>query len=331
MSSKKLVDWDFREAYLACLMLNGDPWTMDFARAEGREALHRDPLKAIASAIGGTAGWIDGGECSLWIAEAVAFIAPKGTLDGPRAGWTELLFLIDVSSALRDTAFDQRRLEPIAPHAEYVFCLCKSEDCERMEATRRDRGLKWSEENLARCAMSVVDAMDEALARDGVAPGAASVCAPEVAARLALAEGARAHILEFLLKRQPDIHFPPEGTRMGCVGFEKQDLEKEECDLSRAEWDWVRTAPSAKGRSGFPWGFWLAWCVPSLAGEWGAALGASLDDDALLAREVAGFAYDREDWSHKEQESSRGVVVLLEKMSIEAASAPCQRSKRKTL
>lgn len=318
-------------AYLACLMLDGAPWIMDCSKEAGREALS-GPVDAVAAAIGGNAGWIDGEECSRWIAEAAAFMAPQGTPDEPRDSWTELLFLVEVSTALRDAAFDQRSATPLAPHAEYVFCLSEREDCQRMGELRLSRGLRWSEENLARCAMSVVDAMDKALARDGVDPEAVSACAPEVAARLALAEGARAHILEFLVRRRPGIHFPPEGMRMGCVDFEAQDPEMgEECDLARIDWDLVGAAESAKGGSEFPWGFWLAWCAPSLAREWGAALGARLDDDALLAREVAGFAYDQDDWSQREQECSRAAAVLLEKLSIEAETAPGRRGQRRGL
>ena len=146
-----------------------------------------------------------------------------------------------------------------------------------------------------------------------------------------MVEGARPRVLEFLVGRRSGIHFPPASTRMGCVAFEAQGPGEEACDLARVDWDWARSAPSAKGRSDFPWGFWLAWCAPSLAGEWGPALGARLGADALLAREVAGFAYDRDEWNDGESNAARSAAVLLERMELADAAMPARSAPRKAL
>lgn len=312
------------DAYMACLMLSDQPWSMDSvdqAKAQGRRLVSGGPEAVLAAAIGGLAGWVGEERCYEWLSRAAMEIAPQGKIIYPRApDAAEPLFVLAAATALRDCAWDGRSGEKESPINEYVFCVSDVEDCQRLGALRKSLGLVWSEENLAGCARAMARAMDQALSR-GVGAELMSACVADLAARLALVESVRPELLAFALKWGHAMRFPRGAMGLKCVAFEDQVAEVDECSLARIDWGWAASAPSAKGRSDFPWGFWLAWSAPSLLESWGAALGARWEDDALLAREAAAFQYDRDEWSKDETQASASAAMALERQALSASTA----------
>jgi hypothetical protein len=321
---------DGPEAYVACKMLGAEPWGLATAIEPSRQILYGGPQRVVAHAIGGMAGWVDGDMFSRWLGVACKDIHPQGAFALAKAGWSEPLFLLEAAMALRDAVLGARDKVEAHPGLEYAFCISNKEDAERLGAMRVQMGLSWSEANASRCALALVSAMEQALGRAGVDPEAASICAPELAMRLELAEPIRPKLLDFLCALRSGIRWPVSSAGFGCVAYEGQDAGQEASDLARLDWEWVASAPSGRGRSDFPWGLWLAWGLPSQLEEWGKALGARWEDDELLARDICAFSYDRDEWSQREMEKARHVASRLERVclsqGVEAGAARIRKS-----
>ena len=320
------------EAYVACLILSGEPWTLASAEAPAHSIVCGGAKGAVAAAIGGLAGWIDGAECAEAIEHAAQEMHPRGAVRSHQPEWTEPMFVLGAAISLRDTALGTRGKVEENPKNEYAFCISDHSDCLRLGEMRKAMGRSWSEGKLAGCARAMVAAMDAALAREGVANDIVTQCAVELVALLELVESIRPELLDFLKRWSPRMKFPS-GMRhgMGCRAYEGQDCESEACDLGRIGWDWVASAPAAKGRTDFPWGFWIAWSMPSLLEKWGMALGVDWAADGQLACEISKFEYDRDEWSETETKVSLGVAAALERMSILAVSAAGRSVPKKSL
>lgn len=321
------------DAALACLMLEGAPWSVDLAlRAPECSAPAEGARQAIAAAIGGQSGWVEGDLIGAWLRQACEELH-EAALIGKAPALAEPLLLLDAAARLRESAQDARGEAPRKPSRsghEYVFCLSRPEDCLRLDQLREERGLHWSEQRLEEAALALIDAMDTALSRPRTDPATIWFCAPELAARLEIAHGARPALLDFLSRWRDRIQFPRGAPHtFGCSAYEGQTPDQEAFEVPHAPWSWIQSAPSARSRMDFPWGLWLAWSAPTLLESWGERLGARWEADAQLARELSAFEYDRDEWGDSETRSAVDSAVQLERAALARAAGPASQGSSK--
>lgn len=326
------------QALIARLILERQPWGFALAAGEEYAMPYGGAAGVVAEGIGGLAGWVGRDAFSLPLLQASRELNPQSggcaLADfGDAPEWSEILFMLAVADSVRDAVRDARFELPGMqenPKKEYAFCTARLSDCVKLGIARKSQGLEWREEQARECVDALIDAFDQSLSRPQVDANMVSNAAPEFVASLLLVEEARPKLLELILKWAPVMHFPKGKHRFGCIGYESQEAGEETFELGVVKWTWSGSTAAGKACSGFPWGFWLSWCAPSLCKPWGEALGVDWSACLDLAREVSEFAYDTDEWNDKEMRQSRATFARIERsvMDVGAVAAGVSRGSR---
>lgn len=320
------------QALVAKRILAGEPWSIALAAGDDYSLSYGGAAGVVAEAIGGLAGWVGGDLFGSALRAALDDLErePLGGDFGDVEEWSRILFMLAAAEACRRAVRDARfensspteLQSPKLPNVEFAFCSSGLADCEKLGAAREGQGRSWSEILAAECVEALADVFDESLSHPAVDAQMISNAAPEFVAGLLIVEPCRPRLLALLKKWSSSIGFPKGRHHFGCFGYEDQGAEQENFELGCARWTWVGSTKAAQGRMDFPWGFWLAWCAPSLCDSWGPDLGARWDLDLAMAKQMLAFEYDSHEWREEERSHCLATFAVIERSELRVEANP---------